>query len=727
MKTHTLTVRDRRLSWDDRRLTRDSVAVDEVAVDMDEEYRGCDTVVAVMVSAAHQDPVRMVVEGGRYRIPSEFTRHTGSILTCLIGYVGEVQRVTSEQESQPLVVTKSGPVGGTDPADEQPDLWRQLMEAVEESKRIAQSVRDDADAGRFDGDDGAPGAPGKPGDKGDPGADGYSPSAKVEQTAEGATVSITDKDGTTTATIRNGAKGDPGDKGDPGADGTSPTASVERTDNGVRVTVTDVNGTTTAEVLDGRDGETVIPDLGVTNVKIADNAVNTRTIADGAVTRAKLAQDALVKAGAGISIADDGTAAVDMDGLRNMMQVTNQRIGIPVDGVSTGSVYYSFTPFMMTVVGRDGFTVQKPADETSNYVRFMRLDTDIAFKNAVPRIDAALIKESTTVSQFVGYSIDTDGTAWLEMYLTDNDKHTFTMNAFSNIIIPLCGGGSLVTNLWQRTTEGTKGGLTWTILDDGTVTCNGAPTSTWCNVFSANVSISTFGMHPGRTYSLDSGVKDIQTSAMLNFYGSDGAKVGEQFNSGTFVLPTGTDNIQCVLYVQDMVGRQIDLTFKPMLVEGAPADYVPYALGGHVLENLWRCGNPTATENLRFDLLDDGGLSVYYDGVDPNRKWSNILWRGTLEDAGMRVGETYYLAEFGTAAVVNVNVRFLDADSVIIPNQPSAFERAITAPEGAVYVEMYVSLSGEQKPQRFTSYPMLVRGTKRPAAFVQPKRGDNAV
>lgn len=69
----------------------------------------------------------------------------------------------------------------------------------------------------------------------------------------------------------------------------------------------------------------------------------------------------------------------------------------------------------------------------------------------------------------------------------------------------------------------------------------------------------------------------------------------------------------------------------------------------------------------------------------------------------------------------------MDADSVIIPNQPGAFERAVTVPEGAAYVEMYVSLSGEQKPQRFTSYPMLVRGTKRPAAFVRPKRGDNAV
>ncbi len=48
------------------------------------------------------------------------------------------------------------------------------------------------------------------GEKGDPGAtgaDGYSPTATVTQTANGATVSITDKNGTTTANISNGVNG----------------------------------------------------------------------------------------------------------------------------------------------------------------------------------------------------------------------------------------------------------------------------------------------------------------------------------------------------------------------------------------------------------------------------------------------------------------------------------------------------------------------------------------
>lgn len=46
------------------------------------------------------------------------------------------------------------------------------------------------------------------------GGDGYSPIAKVEQTSTGAVITITDKTGTTTATVTNGKDGEPGAKGD---------------------------------------------------------------------------------------------------------------------------------------------------------------------------------------------------------------------------------------------------------------------------------------------------------------------------------------------------------------------------------------------------------------------------------------------------------------------------------------------------------------------------------
>lgn len=76
-----------------------------------------------------------------------------------------------------------------------------------------------------DGKDGAPGVDGKDGVDGAPGADGkdgvdgVSPTATVEQTSEGAVVTVTDASGTTTATLLHGAKGDKGDDGERGEKG----------------------------------------------------------------------------------------------------------------------------------------------------------------------------------------------------------------------------------------------------------------------------------------------------------------------------------------------------------------------------------------------------------------------------------------------------------------------------------------------------------------------------
>lgn len=533
----------------------------------------------------------------------------------------------------------------------------------------------------FDGPPGPRGPEGPPGPKGDSfsGAtatiDGGTGSPRVDVTVEG---------GGQSKSLRFAFHDLTGPKGDRGDDGVSPSAKVEQTPTGATLTVTDGSGTTTAQLSNGKDGKTPKP-------------------------------------GAGISVAEDGTTAIDMDGLRRLLKRSNKKLSIPVSDVCTGRMYYTYSQLMMTVVAESNIKIT--SGDTA-YTRFMDLPTDMAVSVPIGRSDCALVRSIDGGPQYISYSIEADGTVYLSLY-TPTPGKVITINAidFGQIVIPLVGGGISLTNLWQRTTEGAKDGLAWAILEDGTVTCKGAPESAWCSVTSAKVAVSTLGMRPGRTYTLDSGVGDVRTSAMLTFYGADGGKVGEQFDSGTFVLPAKTDSMTCVLYVQDKVGEQIDLTFKPMLVEGMPADYVPYALGGgQVLDNLWRWGKGVAQEGLRFDLLDDGGLSVDYDGANPNKKWTNIMWRGTLADADMRVRETCYLAEFGGGNASNLNVRFLDADMGIIPKQPSAFEKSFTAPEGAAYVEMYVSLSGETVPQRFTSYPMLVRGSARPAGFVPPSK-----
>lgn len=73
---------------------------------------------------------------------------------------------------------------------------------------------------------------GPQGDDGAPGKDGVSPTANVVQTETGATITVTDASGTTTAKLKNGtpgtdgAPGAPGAPGTPGKDGITPTFEV---------------------------------------------------------------------------------------------------------------------------------------------------------------------------------------------------------------------------------------------------------------------------------------------------------------------------------------------------------------------------------------------------------------------------------------------------------------------------------------------------------------------
>lgn len=93
------------------------------------------------------------------------------------------------------------------------------------------------------------------------GIDGVSPIATVTQTETGAVISITDRDGTTTAVVangQNGAQGERGEQGIAGADGFSPIANVIKTGDTATITITDKNGTTTAQIKDGTGASVTI-------------------------------------------------------------------------------------------------------------------------------------------------------------------------------------------------------------------------------------------------------------------------------------------------------------------------------------------------------------------------------------------------------------------------------------------------------------------------------------
>ena len=113
----------------------------------------------------------------------------------------EDYRITTNVES----FCNSGTIYGGNPSEPPtPDQYDQMIALAEQTKEIAESVRRDADEGKFDGD---PGEPGKPGA---PGRDGVSPTAKVEQTNDGAVITVTDATGTTKAKLKNGKDGNPG-------------------------------------------------------------------------------------------------------------------------------------------------------------------------------------------------------------------------------------------------------------------------------------------------------------------------------------------------------------------------------------------------------------------------------------------------------------------------------------------------------------------------------------
>lgn len=94
-------------------------------------------------------------------------------------------------------VTSSLQGEGDAPGTPVRDTLDRLDAEIKAAQAIVDDIRAKLDAGEFNG------------------TDGYSPTATVSKDGATTTISITDKTGTTTATVEDGAKGD---KGDPGSD-----------------------------------------------------------------------------------------------------------------------------------------------------------------------------------------------------------------------------------------------------------------------------------------------------------------------------------------------------------------------------------------------------------------------------------------------------------------------------------------------------------------------------
>lgn len=162
-----------------------------------DEWTGTKT--ALFVQGKHSKSV-ILDENGVCEIPWEFFDSDNTTFGYVSVYCGDL--VTANRVVVDIV--KSGYQESDASVPPSPDVYQQLIELAEDTKKIAQSVRDDADAGKFDGEE------------------GYSPKVLLTEELDGVTVTVQNKDVQQSAKVKNGKDGKPGKNGDPGADGITP-------------------------------------------------------------------------------------------------------------------------------------------------------------------------------------------------------------------------------------------------------------------------------------------------------------------------------------------------------------------------------------------------------------------------------------------------------------------------------------------------------------------------
>ena len=164
-----------------------------IEFDMDETWSSFLSVVAQFIQNGEAKNVK--VEDGYCFVPPELD--IGVFELCLRGDDGE--SVVATVNRLTLEVCEGFDPSGETPLPPSPDLYTQLIKEIDSGKKIAQSVREDADSGKFNG---------PPGIKGDTGDDGITP-----HIGDNGNWYLGDKD------TGKPSRGDPGPKGDTGETG----------------------------------------------------------------------------------------------------------------------------------------------------------------------------------------------------------------------------------------------------------------------------------------------------------------------------------------------------------------------------------------------------------------------------------------------------------------------------------------------------------------------------
>lgn len=180
------------------------------------------------ILAAFHPPVGAAVQvrvgaNNQISVPIEATAEKGMGEIVFAGYKEGVRQIAVDVLYK---VAPSSGASGTEPAEPTPDVVQQIMLAANAAEKLAQSVRDDADVGKFTGakgDKGDTGPRGEKGDKGDKGERGpqglQGETGPVGPQGEQGLKGDKGEVGATGATGPQGPKGDTGPQGERGERG----------------------------------------------------------------------------------------------------------------------------------------------------------------------------------------------------------------------------------------------------------------------------------------------------------------------------------------------------------------------------------------------------------------------------------------------------------------------------------------------------------------------------
>ena len=142
-------------------VTSGSVNVYTVRFSFNSDWDGLDR---TAVFHAGDDQISVVLDGSNEcQIPWEVLENPGRNLSVGV-YGTKGGTVVLPTIWAQLGEIREGVSLGSTAQPPTPDVYSQILEAAEQAEKIAQSVRDDADAGKFDGEPGPEGPQGPPGD-----------------------------------------------------------------------------------------------------------------------------------------------------------------------------------------------------------------------------------------------------------------------------------------------------------------------------------------------------------------------------------------------------------------------------------------------------------------------------------------------------------------------------------------------------------------------------------